>query len=55
MEGWQLKKDGLSAADPGFLVGGGGRQPLTRVLFGGNLCRNERIGSRGVGGAGGAL
>ena len=36
-------------ADPGFSVGGGakpgGRQPLTRVLFGKNLCENKRIGS----------
>ena len=38
-------------ADPGFPVGGactrwgGGRGPPTRVLFGENVCENERIGS----------
>ena len=31
-------------ADPGFPVGGGGSP--TRVLFGENVCENERIGSR---------
>ena len=34
----------MSVADPGFSVGGG-RQPPTRMLFGQNICRNERIGS----------
>ena len=34
-----------SVADPGSPVGGGGRQPPTRVLFGKNTCENERIGS----------
>ena len=39
-------------ADPGFPVGGGGAEPLgggrrppTWVLFGKNICENERIGS----------
>ena len=37
-------------ADPGFPVGGGvhplgGHEPLTWVLFGENVCKNERIGS----------
>ena len=35
--------------DPGFPVGGvhplGGHGPLTWVLFGENVCKNERIGS----------
>ena len=40
----------MSVADPGFSVGGGadllgGRRPLTRMLFGENMCENERIGS----------
>ena len=39
----------LTVADPGFAVGGrrpaGGANP-TRALFGGNVCENERIGSR---------
>ena len=42
-------------ADPGFPVGGGGRQPHwgtrrcpTQMLFGKNVCENERI----VGGGG---
>ena len=35
-----------SGADPGFLVGGG-HGPLTKALFGENVCENERIGSRG--------
>ena len=46
-----------TVADPGFPVGGGGapsrwwgRQPLTWVLFGENICKNERIGSRWGGG-----
>ena len=39
-----------SVADPGFPVGGvcrviGGCQPLMWVLFGKNVCENERIGS----------
>ena len=43
-----------SVADPGFPVGGGGRRavgggggrrPPTWVLFGENICENERIGS----------
>ena len=42
-----------AVADPGFPVGGGGggaeplggRQPLIWVLFGENMCKNERIGS----------
>ena len=38
-------------ADPGFSVGGaeplgGGHQLLTWVVFGENVCINERIGSR---------
>ena len=39
-------------ADPGFPVGGGGlgpiggHGPLMQVLFGENVCENERIGSR---------
>ena len=42
-------------ADPGFPVGGtctrwgGGRAPLMWVLFGENVCENERIGSYGGG------
>ena len=42
----------LSVADPGFPVGGrapsrlGGCQPPMWVLFGKNICENERIGSR---------
>ena len=28
---------------------GGGHGPLMRVLFGENVCKNERIGSRSVG------
>ena len=41
----------VSVADPGFPVGGGmdplggGHGPLMRVLFGKNVCKNERIGS----------
>ena len=39
----------LTVADPGFPVGGRrphwGRQPLSQVLFGKNVCENERIGS----------
>ena len=41
----------FTVADPGFPVGGGGakplggRRPLTWVLFGENICENERIGS----------
>ena len=35
----------LTVADPGFPVGGRGRGPLTRALFGENVCTNERIGS----------
>ena len=37
-----------AVADPGFPVGGaptrwgGGCQPLTRTLFGENVCENER-------------
>ena len=38
----------MSVADPGFPVGG--RRPPTRVLFGGNVCQNERIGSHWRGG-----
>ena len=39
-------------ADPGFPVGGhapvrGGCGPPTQVLFGENVCENERIGSHG--------
>ena len=38
-------------ADPGFLVGGvdplEGRGPPTWVLFGENVCENERIGCAG--------
>ena len=45
-----LREDAFSAADPGFPVGGTptrwGRRPLTWVLFGRNVCENERIGSR---------
>ena len=33
-----------SVADPGSPVGGG-RPPPTWVLFGKNICKNERIGS----------
>ena len=36
----------IPVADPGFPVGGGGHGPPTRVLFGENVCKNERIGSR---------
>ena len=36
-------------ADPGFPIGGvlllGGHGPPTQVLFGENVCKNERIGS----------
>ena len=41
----------LIGADPGFPVGGGanphwrGRQPLTQLLFGENICKNKRIWS----------
>ena len=47
-----LKKTQYNAvADPGFTVGGTptcwGCQPPTQVLFGENVCENERIGSRG--------
>ena len=43
--------DIYAGADPGFPVGGpwtrlGRRGPLTWVLFGENVCENERIGSR---------
>ena len=38
-------------ADPGFPVGGGGRRPPTRVLFGGNVCKNEELGPTCEGGA----
>ena len=45
----------VAVADPGFPVGGvdrlGGCGPPTRVLFGENVCKNERIGSRRGGGA----
>ena len=34
----------LAVADPGFPVGG--RRPLMRALFGKNVCKNKRIGSR---------
>ena len=41
-----------SVADPGFPmggghgpIGGGGRGPPTQVLFGENVCENERIES----------
>ena len=38
-------------ADPGFPVDPlGGRGPPTQVLFGKNICKNERIGSHGGGG-----
>ena len=46
-----LKWQPSAVADPGFPVGGApsrwwrGRQPLTWVLFGKNVCENERIGS----------
>ena len=43
-------------ADPGFPVGGvdplGGAWTLTWVLYGKNVCENERIGSHSVGGGG---
>ena len=40
----------VGVADPGFPVGGGvdllgGRGPLAWVLFGKNVCENERIWS----------
>ena len=41
----------IAVADPGFPVGGrvhplgGGRGPPMRVLFGENVCENERIRS----------
>ena len=38
-----------TVVDPGFPIGGvgplGGHQPLMRVLFGKNVCKNERIRS----------
>ena len=40
-----------SGADPGFPIGGGanprwrGHQPPTHLLFGENICKNERIWS----------
>ena len=47
----RLKELWHTVADPGFPVGGGGADPLgggrrppTRVLFGKNVCENERIG-----------
>ena len=33
-------------ADLGFPFGGGGVEPPMRALFGENVCKNERIGSR---------
>ena len=44
------KHELTSVADPGFPVGGcvyllGGCGPLARVLFGENVCENDRIGS----------
>ena len=42
----------MEGADPGFSVGGAdpfsgeGRGPPMRVLFGENVCENEKIGSR---------
>ena len=39
---------GSTGADPGFPVGGRGHP--TWVLFGENVCENERIGSRWGGG-----
>ena len=44
-----------TVADRGFPVGGamdplGGCGPLTRVLFGENVCENEKIGARWGGG-----
>ena len=48
----KLAKPTNAVADPGFPVGG--RRPLTRTLFGENVCENERNGSCwGGGGAGG--
>ena len=46
----------IPVADPGFPVGGvpshwGGCQPPMWVLFGKNICENERIGSCWGGGA----
>ena len=37
----------IAGADPGFPVGA--RGPPTWALFGENVCKNERIGSRGRG------
>ena len=34
-----------AVADPGFPVGGRGRRPPTRTLFGKKVCKNERNGS----------
>ena len=52
---WNYLNKGLQqtvcnpVADPGFPLGGHaavrGRGPLTWVLFGENVCENERIGS----------
>ena len=39
-----IKSVYYTMADPGFPVGG--HRPSTRVLFGKNVCENERIGSR---------
>ena len=36
------RKQSQPVADPGFPVGGGGRQPPMRTLFGENVCENER-------------
>ena len=45
-----LEKPYCSVVDPGFPTGGVGplgvRRPPTQVLFGENVCENERIGSR---------
>ena len=45
----------LTGVDPGFPVGEcgpiWGHGPLMRALFSKNVCENERIGSRGGGGA----
>ena len=45
MINYSLVPGNMTGADPGFPVGGGGRQRPTQALFGENICKNERIWS----------